>query len=294
VPPLRSLDLKGAVIALMLAALWGCNPVAVKMGLADAPPFRLACMRFVLGGITVLAYAWWTRRLGTLRIRPGEGWPLLSLGLLFAVQIGLMNTGINRTTAAHAAVLVNSYAVHTVVLAHFMIPGDRMTPGKLGGITIAYAGIVMLFARDFSFQSATLVGDLIVSASALLLGERIIYMAKTVQRLDAVQMLVYQSLIGSICFFLASLFWEGEVPTRFTTSLALSLLYQGCVIAGFNFVVNMYLLKVYRPSVLASTSLTSPLFGVLLSAAIAGDRLTPILLVSSLMVAAGIGLTSRR
>lgn len=278
----------------MLAALWGCNPVAVKMGLADAPPFRLACMRFVLGGITVLAYAWWTRRLGALRIRPGEGWPLLSLGLLFAVQIGLMNTGINRTTAAHAAVLVNSYAVHTVVLAHFMIPGDRMTPGKLGGITIAYAGIVMLFARDFSFQSATLVGDLIVSASALLLGERIIYMAKTVQRLDAVQMLVYQSLIGSICFFLASLWWEGEVPTRFTTSLALSLLYQGCVIAGFNFVVNMYLLKVYRPSVLASTSLTSPLFGVLLSAAIAGDRLTPILLVSSLMVAAGIGLTSRR
>jgi drug/metabolite transporter (DMT)-like permease len=294
VPPLRSLDPKGALIALILAALWGGNPVAVKMGLADVPPLRLAWMRFVLGGLTVLAYAWWTRRLGTLRIRPGEIGPLVSLGLLFAVQIGLMNVGMSRTTAAHGSVLLNSYAIHTVVLAHFMIPGDRMTPNKLGGIAIAYAGIVLLFARDFSLHGGTLAGDLIVSASALLLGERIVYTAKTVQRLDPIQMLVYQSLIGSTCFFLASFWWESDVPTHYTTSLALSLLYQGCVVAGFNFVVNMYLLKIYRPSALAATSLTTPLFGVLLSAAVAGDRLTSTLLLSSLMVGAGIGLASRR
>ncbi|HET7877041.1 MAG TPA: DMT family transporter [Methylomirabilota bacterium] len=293
-PPLRSLDLKGAAIALVLAALWGGNPVAVKIGLADVPPLRLAWMRFVLGGLTVLAYAWWTRRLGVLRVRRGEVRPLLSLGLLFAIQIGLMNIGISRTTAAHSSVLLNSYAVHTVVLSHFMIPGDRMTLPKLGGILVAYAGIVLLFARDFSFQGDTLVGDLIVSASALLLGERIVYMARTVQKLDPIQMLVYQSALGSACFFLVSLWWEVGVPTDYTTSLALSLLYQGCVVAGFNFVVNMYLLKVYRPSALAATSLTTPLFGVLFSAAIVGDRLTPTLLVSSLMVAAGIGLTTRR
>jgi drug/metabolite transporter (DMT)-like permease len=294
VPPLRSLDLKGAVIALILAALWGGNPVAVKIGLADVPPLRLAWMRFVLGGLTVFVYAWSTGRLGALRIRPGEGRPLLSLGLLFAVQIGLMNIGISRTTAAHGAVLLNSYAIHTVVLSHYMIPGDRMTPSKLGGIAVAYAGIVLLFAREFSFHGGTLLGDLIVSASALLLGERIVYTAKTVQRLEPIQMLVYQSVIGSACFFLVSLWWEGDVATRYTASLGLSLLYQGCVVAGFNFVVNMYLLKIYRPSALAATQLTTPLFGVLIAAAVAGDRLTPILILASVMVAAGIGLASRR
>ncbi|HET8575593.1 MAG TPA: DMT family transporter [Methylomirabilota bacterium] len=293
-PPLRSLDLKGAIIALTLAALWGANPVAVKIGLADVPPLRLAWMRFVLGGLTVLVYAWWTRRLGTLRIRPGEGRPLLSLGLLFAVQIGLMNIGISRTTAAHGALLLNSYAIHTVVLSHYMIPGDRLTPSKVGGILVAYAGIVLLFAREFTFEAGTWAGDLIVSASALLLGERIVYTAKTVQRLEPIQMLVYQSLIGSACFFLISLWWEADIPTRYTIPLALSLLYQGCVVAGFNFVVNMYLLKIYRPSALAATQLTTPIFGVIVAAVVAGDQLTPILVLSSLMVAAGIGLTSRR
>jgi drug/metabolite transporter (DMT)-like permease len=294
VPPLRSLDFKGAAVALMLAALWAGNPIAVKIALADVPPLRLAWMRFVLGGLSVLVYAWWTRQLDTLRIRRGEFRPLLSLGLLFAVQIGLMNIGINQTTAAHSVILVSSYAIHTALLAHFMIPGDRMTLSKLGGIMIAYAGIVLLFARDFSFQRGTLTGDLIVSASAILLGERIVYTAKTVQRLDPIKMLVYQSVIGSACFLLVSLAWEAGLPTRYTTSMMLALLYQGCVVAGFNFVVNMHLLKVYRPSAVATTSLTSPIFGVLLSVALTGDPLTPLLILSSLMVAAGIGLTSRR
>jgi len=294
VPPLRPLDWRGASTALLLAALWGGNPVAVKIGLADAPPLRLAFFRFVLGGLTILAYAWWTRHRGIFDVRPGEWRVLISLGVIFSVQIGTMNVGLGLTTAAHGAVLLNSYAVHTVVLAHFMIPGDRLTPSKVGGVLVAYAGIVLLFARDFSFPSTTLLGDLVVAASAVLLGERVVYMARAVQRLDPIKLLVFQSAIGSACFLLASLVFEGAAPTRDTWGLATSLFYQGAVIAGFNFVVSSYLFQVYLASALATCSLTTPLFGVLIAAALTGDRLTPLLLLSSVMVAAGIGLTVRR
>ncbi|OGL14847.1 MAG: hypothetical protein A3K12_04465 [Candidatus Rokubacteria bacterium RIFCSPLOWO2_12_FULL_71_19] len=291
---LRPLDLKGALVALLLAALWGGNPVAVKIGLAGAPPLRLAWMRFVLGGLTILAYVWHTRRQGVLTVKRGEWGVLWSLGLLFTVQIGLMNIGINLTTAAHASVLLNSYAIHTVVLAHFFIPGDRMTPAKLGGVAMAYGGIVLLFTRDFSFQSGTLLGDLVVAASALLLGERTVYMARAVQRFDPVKLLLAQSAIGSACFFLASHWWETALPTHYTFTLAASLFYQGVIVAGFNFVVHAWLLQLYRPSALAAWALTAPIWGVLLSAAFASDPLTPTLLLSSLMVAAGIGIATWR
>jgi drug/metabolite transporter (DMT)-like permease len=291
---LRPLDLRGTALALLLAALWGANPVAIKIGLADAPPFRLAWMRFVLGGLAILAYAWWTRHRGVFAVRRGEWRVLWSLGLLFALQIGLMNIGINLTTAAHASLLVNTYAVHTVVLAHFVIPGDRLTLNKLGGILVAYAGIVLLFARGFSFQSATLAGDLIVSASALVLGGRTVYMARAVRRLDPIKLLVFQSAIGSGCFFLASLWWEPTAATRYTPALAGSLFYQGLVVAGFNYAMNMHLLQHYRPSALAAWSLTTPIFGVLVSTVVVAEPLTPTLLLSTAMVAAGIGLTTRR
>lgn len=291
---LRPLDWRGTTTALLLSALWGANPVAVKIGLADAPPLRLAFFRFVLGGLVILGYAWWTRHPGVFDVPPGEWRVLISLGVIFSIQIGTMNVGLGLTSAAHGAVLLNSYAVHTVVLAHFMIPGDRMTLAKVGGVLVAYTGIVLLFARDFSFRSETLAGDLVVAASAVLLGERVVYMARAVQRFDPIKLLVFQSAIGSACFLLASLVLEAATPTRYTPALATSLFYQGVVIAGFNFIVNSYLYKVYLASALAICSLTTPLFGVLVAAAVTRDQLGPVLLLSSLMVAAGIGLTVRR
>ena len=266
----------------------------MKIGIADAPPLRLAFLRFVLGGLVILACAWWTRHQGVFDVRAGEWRVLISLGVIFSIQIGTMNAGLGLTGATHGAVLLNSYAVHTVVLAHFLIPGDRLTPAKVGGVLIAYTGIVLLFARDFSFRSETLVGDLIVAASAVLLGERVVYMARAVQRFDPIKLLVFQSAIGSACFLLASLVFEAGRSTGYTSALATSLFYQGVVIAGFNFIVSSYLYKVYLASALSICSLTTPLFGVLVAAAVTSDHLSPMLLLSTLMVAAGIGLTVRR
>jgi drug/metabolite transporter (DMT)-like permease len=294
VTSLRSLDARGALISLFLAALWGGNPIAVKVALADAPPLRLAWMRFLIGGLTILAYALWTRRAGLFTGRPREWRVIWSVGLLFAAQIGLMNYGIALTTAAHSTVLLNAYAIHTVLLAHFFMPGDRLTALKLVGVLVAYAGIVVLFGRDFSFAGDTLLGDLVVSASALLLGERIVYMARAVQKLDPVKLLIWQSAIGTACFLLASVVWESGTPTHYTPALAASLFYQGVVVAGVLFLVNTWMLQIYRPSVLASPALTTPIFGLLIARVITGDPLTPALLLSGLMVALGIGLTTWR
>jgi len=294
VTSVQPLDARGTAITLLLSALWGANPVAVKVGLAYVPPLRLACMRLALGGLAILIYAWLTRRRGMFAVRPGEWKVLWSVGLLFAVQVSLMNMGLQRTTAAHASLLINSYAVHTVVLAHFFIPGDRLSASKLGGILVAYAGIVTLFVPDFSLTSATLLGDLLVAASALLLGERTVYLARAVQTLDPIKLLIYQSIIGGGLLLLWSAWWEAGVPNRYTMALLVSLLYQGAVVAGFNFVMNMYLMQRYRPSALAAWSLTTPIFGVLVSFVIGGDTLTLTLLLSTLLVAAGVGLTTRR
>lgn len=292
-PEHRPIDAKGAALSLLLAALWGANPVAIKLGLADMPPLRLAFMRFVVSAVVILAYAMLTRRYDVLVIRPGEGKPIWSLGLLFVVQVALMNYGLERTTAAHGVIVLNSYAVHTVVFAHFLIPGDRLTPPKLAGVLIAYSGVILLFARSFSASSSTLAGDLIVALSALFLGERIVYIAKAVQRLDPVRLMLYQSLIGSVGFLLIGLATEAARPTRWTSGLLLSIVFQGAVIGGFNFLLNAKLLQVYRPSALATVALTTPIWGVLVAAAIGGEALGPELLLSTLLVVAGIALTAR-
>ena len=295
-PPLitraRDIDVRGAALALLISVLWGANPVAIKIGLDDAPPLRLALMRFLVGGLAVAAWAWATGRLAGVRIEREQWRPLLVLGLLFTAQIGTMNVAVGLTSAANATVILNMYAVHTVVLAHFMIPGDRLTLRRLAGVLIAYGGIVGLFARELSGGAPTWLGDLVMFVSALLLAERTVYLARAVQHFDPVTLLLSQAAISLVLFGVASLLME-PAPTQWTLRLGASIAYQGLLIAGFNFAVNLWLLKRYRPSTLATFFLTQPIFGVAAAGLLTGDAITPGLLVASLAVAAGIGLASR-
>jgi drug/metabolite transporter (DMT)-like permease len=288
----RDVDLRGALLALLLSLFWGGNPVAIKLGLADAPPLRLAWMRFVVGGLVIALWAWLTGRLAGLRVRRAEIRPLLVVTLLFVAQIGSMNVGTALTSAAHAAILLNLYAVHTVVLSHFLIPGDRLTARRLGGVVVAYAGIVVLFARQAAPGAASVLGDGIVFVSAFLLAERTVYLARVVRQIDPVKLLLAQATLGSAVFAAASALAE-SAPTAWTSRLAMSLAYQGALIAGFNFVANLWLLGRYRPSGLAAFFLTQPIFGVAIAALVAGDRLTAELLLACLAVAVGIGLAAR-
>ena len=275
-----------------MSVLWGANPVAIKLGLEDAPPLRLAWMRFAVGGAVIVLWAWATGRLRNLRVERHECRPLFVLGVLFTLQIATMNVGTNLTSAAHSAILLNLYAVHTVVLAHFMIPGDRLTLSRAAGVLVAYAGIVLLFAREVSVGASSLPGDLLMFGSSLLLGERTVYLAREARRLDPVALLLSQAVMGCAVFVIFSALFE-PAATRWTAQLAGVLFFQGAVIAGFCFIVNLWLLRHYRPGALATFFLTQPIFGVVTANLVTGDPLTVELLVASLAVAVGIGLTTR-
>jgi hypothetical protein len=49
------------------------DTVALKLGLLDAPPPRLAWMRFLLGGLVIALWGWSTGRMGALRSRATSG-----------------------------------------------------------------------------------------------------------------------------------------------------------------------------------------------------------------------------
>jgi drug/metabolite transporter (DMT)-like permease len=289
----RDLDAGAVILVLLLSALWGGNTVAVKVGVADSPPLMLAALRFAIGGACVVGWGLWTR--SPFRLQPGEGWPLLGLGLLFATQLGLLNVGVWLSTAGHAAVLLNAYPVYIVLLAHWLVPGDRLTVATLGGVLLGFGGILVLFAGQLLAPtepgSTVLTGDVVLTVSAILLALRQVVLNRQLQRIHPVKPLLAQVVVGTPLFLLLS-WWLEPAPTVPTWRLSASLLYQGVVIAGFNFIANMSLLKTYRPSSLAAFSLTTPLFGVLATALVIGEPVGWRLGVSALLVAGGIAVAT--
>lgn len=273
----------GLGLALTLAALWGGNPVAAKAGLDDAPPLRLGWMRFVLGTIVVLVWALATKQ--SFRVLRSEWWPLIGLGVLFSSQIAFMNIGQDHTTAGHAAVITATFPLWTGVIAHFVVPGDRLNREKVIGTLLAYAGVVALFSTGLE-GDATIGGDLLMTVSAVLLGSRLVYLSQAAQGIAIHKLLFAQSAVGIVTFVVASAFVEDEAYVM-TTRLAVSLVYQGVVIAGFGFLGNTWLLQRYLPSGVATTQLTTPFFAVVAGAIILGEDIGLELVVGAALVVLG-------
>lgn len=132
---------------LVLAALWGTAFNFTKLALVSVPPTTLAAGRIALGALVLGALS---RILGH-RLPAGHGlWGRFALLALTgnALPFALIAWGQQRVDSGLAGILMAFMPLCTLVLAHFFVPGDRMTAPKTLGFACGFAGIVVLMGPE--------------------------------------------------------------------------------------------------------------------------------------------------
>ena len=277
-------------VALLLAALWGGTATAIKVGLRDLPALLLAGLRFSIGAL--LVYSWARAQRASLRLQPGEAAPILLLALVFAAQIATFNWGTDLTQAGRSTLILNSYPLWVLLMAHVFVPGDRLSAAKVAGAVCAFLGLAIVFSESFGAASGSLAGDLMVLLSALLLAAQVVMVNRMVRAIDPNRLLLWQMLFSLPVYFLGSALL-GERVEHLSLPGVLALLYQGVMVAGVCFIVWTALLKSYSPSRLSVILFTTPLFGIVLSRMVLGEPVSPHLGAGGLLVALGIALAQR-
>lgn len=294
--------------ALAIHSLWGANPVAVKLGLEAFPPLYSGFFRFSLGCVCVYA---WARFAGVKLLPPRDEWlALLVIGLVFTVQIALMNIGIGQTTATNGAVLISTNPLFGVLFAHWLVPGDRAGWLRVVGAAIAFVGVALVLllgsppdgsavhgstlGGSWSGVLSVRRGDWIVLASACLLGLRLGLSGRLLQRGNEVRLTLWQMLLSLPMFAVGALLTEEIRWDAIGFKPVAGIFYQGIVVAGLAFTVNFYLMRRYSPSVMISFNFVAPVAGVLLGMAILGEKPTLGLLAGMVLVAIGLVLIARR
>jgi drug/metabolite transporter (DMT)-like permease len=284
--------LRAGGLALLMAVLWGGNAVAIKMGLAGVPPAAMAAFRFVLGALTV----WVGALFVGISVRvPRAVWKgLAGLGLLFAVQIWLLNAGTQYTTAGRSGVLINVYPFFLTLFSHFFVPGDRLTVAKSIGLVFSFSGVFLLFAESISLADTHfLLGDVMVATSGMLLGLRQVVIKRLVQGLHPFQLLFWQASLSVPLFALWSVAFEGDAVYAASAAVVAAVLYQGLVVAGLCFILLVFLIRHHSASRLGVFSFATPVVGVLLSAWLLDEHISPMLWASVALVAVGIVVANR-
>jgi drug/metabolite transporter (DMT)-like permease len=290
---LHAVTTRSALLALVISVLWGANIVALKLGMQAIPPFWSAFWRML---ISLPVIALWARMEGVRLLPRDDEWKAFAvLGVLFFCQISLLNTGTYLTSAAYAAVLLNSHPIFTSLFSHHFTPGDRLSPARVTGLVVAFAGISLLFLGKPEARLAPqpLLGNLILTLSACVVGVRAVVTKRVTEASDVTRLLLWMLVFSLPLFLACALLFEPMLIGPLTWEIITALLYQSIVVAGFCFVFWTRLLRDHSPGVISMFAFPTPIFGMLFSAILFSERLAPLLIVGVAAVVAGILIVAR-
>ncbi len=131
-----------ATAALGLAAIYAVCFVAIKAGLAFAPPLLFAGLRAEIAGVVLLALVVFLRR----PVLPAiSGWPGLVALALTSTSLGFaaMFLSPGRIGAGIASVLGNVQPLFVLVLAAAFL-GEALTRAKVVALGLGLAGVTLI------------------------------------------------------------------------------------------------------------------------------------------------------
>jgi len=280
--------LKAAAILLVLCAIWGANFVAIKLGNQGFPPLFSAAVRST--GAACLVALWSMasgRGLAVDRRRLLDG---IIVGSVFSLEFVFLYVGMEYTTASRSVLLMYTSPFWVALGAHFLLPDDRLTWLKVGGLVLSFAGVAAVFRAPAGvLGSSHLLGDVFEVLAGLFWALTTLYIKRTMPKrpMTTSQVLFYQLVWSAPILWAATLIFESDRALVPTVAASLALAYQTVMVATISYLVWFWLMRTQQVSQLHSFTFFAPIFGVVFGGVFLGDHLSALLWVGLALVAAG-------
>lgn len=284
------IDAFGAVALVGFSALLGFNQVVIRVVNDGLQPVFFAGLRS-LGAVFCL-WLWFVIRSRPLDLKRQDLGPGVLIGIFFALEFILLFTALDLTTVSRASVIFYTMPLWLALIAHIMLPGERITPTKAMGQALAFSGAAIAIFWRSGEGEATLLGDLLALGAAF--GWAGITMVARTGLKDVApdRQLMWQVAVSApILFLVAPLF--GPFVRDLEVIHLWGLGFQIIVIVTFGFAAWLWLLSIYPAPSVAAFSFLSPVFGVLSGWIFLGEALGAPILLALALVAAGLILINR-
>lgn len=266
--------MRGNLLLLLTAFIWGVAFVAQKEGGATVGSLTFNGARSLLGGGLLLVLLPLLDRMG-LSHRPQTAEERKSLwlggvlcGLALFTATNLQQLGLATTTAGKGGFITALYIVLVPVFGLFI--GRRTTLYTWLGVVLAVAGLYLLCMQG---ESGIGGGDLLVMACAPVFAVQILLVDRFAPRTDCIRLSCIQFFtVGVLNLPLMFLF---ETPSLTAlTDCWVSVLYAGLLSSGVAYTLQMVAQKNAHPTTASVLMSFESVFAVLAGVVLLGDTMT--------------------
>ncbi len=296
-PPMTTTPQITAASWLMVATLgltWGGTFLVTELALEGLSPFWLAAGRIVFAAVLMVAI-WAAMGLRLFITMPTRRHltALATIGALSsAVPFILLAWGQQFVTSGFAGVSMASVALIVLPLAHFLVPGERLTWRKTLGFLIGFAGVcVLLGGQAFEATGTTMepFGRAACIGAACCYGVSSILMRR-LPAIDPIGLATMLLLIAAAIVLPAAWIVEGPPPLPDTRTLII-LAFLGLIpTAAANF-LRVLVIRSAGPVFMSLTNYQVPVWSVVLGALVLSEPLPGSLLWALVLILSGVGLS---
>lgn len=288
----KSMDMVGAAGLVGFSLMLAFNQLVIKFTNTGVAPVFGAGVRSAIGvGVLVL---WMVARRYSLAGMADSVRGGLLLGAFFSAEFLMLFLALDLTTVSRASILLYSMPVWLTLLAHVLLPGERLTLPRLVGLGCAMAGVALALHDPSSRAAGDWRGDLLAfGASFCWAGIALTLRLSRASDLPPEGQLLWQLGVSAVVLCaVAPLF--GPVLREPGVEHLLGLGFQGIAVASLGFLFWLALMKRYRASDVAAFSFLTPVLAVAMGWLFLDEPLGPAFIGAILLVAVGIVLINRR
>lgn len=283
------LSRRGAYIMLGLCLpVWGINWPVMKIAVESIPPVWLACARMAT---TCVCLFFVLGILGKLRLPGRRDLPaVLSVGvIMMGIYPALTMTGLVDAGAGRAS-LLSFITPLWVTPAAMILFGERLGAYKAAGLVVGLAGLAVLFnPLGFDWSNEAVVrGNLILVLASMVWSITILHMRHHVWRLSPVELAPWQMLMASLVAAPLALWFDAGEKVTWSLKLVGLIAFAGPVATTLTIIGVITIFRALPAITGSLLFLSTPVAGMLCSAAILGETLTLTNVAGLVLIVAGL------
>jgi drug/metabolite transporter (DMT)-like permease len=277
-----------------LVVCWGSSFAMSKVALAHVAPEWIAAARLAIGALILLAAAIAQGQLPPRRHLAAYGW----LGLIGnAAPFFVITWGMQFISSGVAGLLMATIPLIIIVLAHFFLPGERLSGPRMAGFILGFIGIIVLMGPekfyDLKSHGEELVGQLAVVAGCIMYGFNSIS-AKRFNLPGTVAIAAGVLLAGAVLATAAAAVQSPFTLHHAPPIILLALFGLGLFPTGIATVLWFKAVERTSPTFTAMSNYLVPIYALVFGALTLGEHIGWNVLVALLLVLAGIYVSRRR
>jgi drug/metabolite transporter (DMT)-like permease len=283
--------MKSRLVWLILCCIWGSTWLFIKLGLRNLPPLTFAGIRFVIAASIIFTLIL-VRRVPLPN--KSRDWIFLAItGILsFSLNYGLVFWGEQYISSGLAALLQSMLPLFGLIIAHFYLPGERMTVPRIAGVTLGVFGVAVIFSNQLQASGPrALWGSAALVLSAFCAAYANVLVKTYGLNLQPSVLAAGQMLFGLIPLLLIGIPLEGNPLNYHWTPIAvLSLFYLAIVGTVIAFLLYYWLIHNMDVTKTMLIALVTPVAAVVLGMLVLKEEMHWRTLIGGAMIISGLGL----